>query len=238
MIVATNNGMEGTRIMFTLNEMPAQVDAKLLEKLAQVETATIGHFRHAGFMNPNLRAVMPDRRIAGTAVTVRIPGFDSALLHHVMGFVRPGDFVVIDRCGDVKHACWGGVVTRAAKYRGVVGAVVDGYATDFSEVRETDMPLWCLGPTAITTKKLAVDGQFNVPVSCGGVTVHPGDAVLADESGVLVLDPGIVDAVADRALGMQAAEPKTVARIEAGERMGDVTGATAMIEAAIAEQNK
>jgi 4-hydroxy-4-methyl-2-oxoglutarate aldolase len=223
--------------MFVLNDMPAQVDAALLKKLAGVETATIGHFQHAGFMHPHLRAVIPEHRITGTAVTVRIPGPDSALLHHVMGLVRPGDFVVIDRCGDVKHACWGGVVTRAAKHRGVVGAVVDGYATDFTEVRETDMPLWCLGPTPITTKKLALDGQLNVPVSCGGVTVHPGDAILADESGVIVLDPADVEAVANRALGMQELEPKTVGRILAGEKMGDVTGATKMIEDAIAAQS-
>jgi len=222
--------------MFTLNPMPPQVDSDLLALLAKVETATVGHFRHAGFMNPRLRAVIAERRVAGTAVTVRIPGMDSALLHHVMGLVRPGDFVVIDRCGDVKHACWGGVVTRAAKFRGVVGAVVDGYATDFAEVREIDMPLWCLGPSPITTKKLAIDGQLNVPVSCGGVTVNPGDAMLADESGVLVLDPADIERVANRALELQAAEPMTVARILAGEKMGDVTGATKLIEAAMANQ--
>ena len=68
------------------------------------------------------------------------------------------------------------------------------------------------------------------------MTVHPGDAILADESGVLVLAPGDVEAVADRALAMQAQEPKTVARIEAGEKMGDVTGATKLIEDAIAAQ--
>lgn len=222
--------------MFTLNAMPRQVDAALITLLLQLETATVGHFRHAGFMAPQLRAVIPDRRVAGTAVTVRIPGPDSALLHHVLGLVRPGDFLVIDRCGDRKHACWGGVVTIAAKHRGVVGGVIDGYATDFAEVRQVDMPLWCLGPSPITTKKLAIDGQLNVPVSCGGVIVNPGDAVLADESGVLVLDPGDVERVANRALELQALEPKNVARILAGEKMGDVTGATKLIEAAMANQ--
>lgn len=222
--------------MFTLNPMPRQVDAVLIDLLLKLETATVGHFRHAGFMNPQLRAVIPDRRVAGTAVTLRVPGLDSALLHHLMGLVRPGDFVIIDRCGDVKHACWGGVVTQAAKLRGVVGAAIDGYATDFAEVRQTDLPLWCLGPSPITTKKLAIDGQLNVPVSCGGVTVNPGDAVLADESGVLVLDPADVERVAARALELQALEPKNVARLKAGEKLGDVTGATKLIEAAMANQ--
>jgi 4-hydroxy-4-methyl-2-oxoglutarate aldolase len=222
--------------MFTLKDMPPQVDAALLKKLATVETATIGHFRHAGFMDPQIRAVLPQHRIAGTAVTIRIAGPDSALLHHFLGLVRPGDFIVIDRCGDRKHACWGGVVTRAAKNAGVVGGVVDGYATDFSETREVDMPLWCLGPTPITTKKLALGGDLNVPVSCGGVTVNPGDAILADESGVVVIAPGDIDAVADTALGMQEREPGTVARILAGEKLGDISGATAMIKEAMAKQ--
>ncbi len=222
--------------MFVLNPMPQQVDAESISLLLKAETATIGHFRHDGFMDPQLRAVLPDRRVAGTAVTLRIAGLDSALLHHVMGLVRPGDFLVIDRCGDRKHACWGGVVTLAAKHRGVVGAAIDGYATDFAEVRECDMPLWCLGPSPITTKKLGIDGQLNVPVSCGGVTVKPGDAVLADESGVLVLDPSDIERVANRALELQALEPKIVARILAGEKMGDVSGATKLIEEAMAKQ--
>ena len=222
--------------MFTLKDMPPQIDAALLRKLSTVETATIGHFRHSGFMDPQIRAVLPQHRIAGTAVTIRIAGPDSALLHHFLGLVRPGDFIVIDRCGDRKHACWGGVVTKAAKHAGVVGGVVDGFATDFVETRETDMPLWCLGPTPITTKKLALGGDLNVPVSCGGVTVNPGDAILADESGVLVLPPAIVDWAADTALAMQEREPKTIARILAGEKLGDISGATAMIEAALAKQ--
>ncbi len=222
--------------MFSLNDMPPQIDPGLLGRLGKVETATVGHFRHAGFMDPQLRAVIPDRRIAGTAVTIRIAGPDSTLLHHFLGLVRPGDFIVVDRCGDRKHACWGGVVTRAAKHAGVVGGVIDGFATDFAEVRETDMPLWCLGPSPITTKKLVLGGDINLPVSCGGVTVNPGDAILADESGVLVLAPGDVATVAERALAMQDAEPKLVARILAGEKLGDATGATAMIEKAMAAQ--
>jgi 4-hydroxy-4-methyl-2-oxoglutarate aldolase len=214
---------------FTLAPMPAQVDAAQLARLAEVETATVGHFRHDGFMDPALRAVLPERRVAGTAVTVRIPGPDSALLHHALGLVRPGDFLVIDRCGDRRHACWGGVVTFNAKHAGVVGAVVDGYATDFEEVRRRDFPLWCLGPSPITTKILGLGGALNLPVSCGGVTVRPGDAVLADESGILVLDPAEIDAVADEALARQAREPEVLRRIEAGEKLGAISGATAKV---------
>jgi 4-hydroxy-4-methyl-2-oxoglutarate aldolase len=223
--------------MFTINDMPAQLDPALLKRLATVETATVGHFRHAGFMDPAIRAVLPGHRVAGTAVTVRIPGPDSALLHHILGLVRPGDFIVIDRCGDRKHACWGGVVAVTAKVAGVAGGVIDGFATDFEETRREDMPIWCLGPTPITTKKLAIEGDFNIAVSCGGVTVNPGDAILADESGVLVIDPADVAAVTETALGMQEREITTLARIRAGEKLGDISGATAMIQEAAAAKS-
>jgi regulator of RNase E activity RraA len=217
--------------MFQLEPMPPQIAAAQIERLRQAETATVGHFRHHGFMDPDLRAVIRDRRVAGTAVTVRIPGPDSAMLHHALGLVRPGDFLVIDRCGDGRHACWGGVVTFNAAHAGVVGAVVDGRATDFEEVRRRDFPLWCAGPSPITTKILGLGGAMNVPVACGGVMVNPGDAILADECGILVLAPGEVDEVAEEALARQAREPDLLRRIEAGEKLGAISGATAKVTA-------
>ena len=218
--------------MFVLNDMPPQMPAAEVALLARVETATVGHFRHDGFVDPALRAVLPEKRVAGTAVTLRLPGADSTLLHHALGLVRPGDVLVIDRAGDVRHACWGGVVTHAARKAGVVAAIIDGPATDFSEIRRQDMPLWCRGPSPITTKLLGLSGAMNVAVSCGGQVVEPGDAVLADESGVLVLKPDQVDPVARRALAMQEREIDLLARIHAGEALPALSGATARIEAA------
>ena len=223
-------------LTFTLEPMPKPVNPALLERLALVESATVGHFRHEGFLDPGLRAVTLARAV-GTAVTVRVPGPDSALLHHVISQTRPGDFVIVDRAGDTRHACWGGVVTHAAKAVGLAGAVIDGMATDLSEIRDAEFPLWCRGPSSITTKLLAFGGALNVPVSCGGVAVKPGDAVLADENGVLVLDPADVTEVCDVALSMQTNEKELLARIDAGEMLGTLSGATEMIEAAISRRD-
>jgi 4-hydroxy-4-methyl-2-oxoglutarate aldolase len=194
--------------------------------------STVGHFLHSGFVDPVIRAVLPDKRVAGTAVTLRIPSADSTLLHHVLGLVRPGDFLVIDRCGDVRHACWGGVVTNTARKAGVVGAVIDGVATDFSEIRRCNVPVWCRGPSPITTKLLGLEGAFNVPISVGGQTVSPGDAILADESGVLVLKPDQAEASAKRAIEMQKREITVLERIAKGEKLGEISGATRLVEAA------
>jgi regulator of RNase E activity RraA len=222
--------------MFTVRPMPEQVSRAALDALRACETATIGHFLHSQFMDPAIRAVIPDRRAAGTAVTALVPGMDGTMMHWAVGHARPGDFLVVDRAGDARHACWGGVVTIAAREAGVVGAAIDGYGTDFPEVREQGLPLWCRGPSPITTKVLGLEGAFNVPVSCGGVTVHPGDAILADESGVVVLRPSQVDWVVAEAMRRQNLEPDRVRRLRAGEKLHVVSGAGARVEAALAKE--
>src|SRR5687768_343124 len=100
---------------YLINPMPQQVSQRVAEKLSQVETATIGHSQHWGFMDRSIQPLLRRKRIAGTAVTLAIPGQDSTLLHHALGLLRPGDILVVDRLGDNKHACWGGGVTVAAK---------------------------------------------------------------------------------------------------------------------------
>lgn len=216
--------------MFTVNEMPRQIDGDLLARMARVETATIGHFLHFGFLDRAIAAVLPEMRVAGTAVTVRLPHADSTILHYLTKIVRPGDFVLIDRCGDDRHACWGGVVTHAMKNAGVAGAAIDGPATDFSEIRKVQMPMWCRGPSPITTKILGLDGAINVPVTVGGQTVMPGDGIIADESGVVVLEPKHVAWATDKALGMQEAEVGLLKRLAAGEFLPDISGATKLVE--------
>lgn len=216
--------------MFNIQPMPEQISPDLVELLEQVEVATIGHVLHSGFVDPALRAVLPHKRVAGTAVTLRIPNADSTLLHYLTQLVRPGDIVLIDRCGDTRHACWGGVITNAMKLAGVKAGVVDGPATDFSEFTKVDMPMWCRGPSPITTKILGLEGALNVPISVGGQTIHPGDAILCDESGVVALRPTEARAIAERAIAMQEAEIVLLQRLRAGEKLPDISGATKLVE--------
>lgn len=212
--------------------MPPSLPAALVAKLVRCETATIGHTRQWGFMDRAIQGVIAGRRAAGTAVTVQIPAQDSAMLHHALGLLRPGDVLVVDRLGDDRHACLGGGVALAAKLAGAVAAVVDGPCTDFGEIRLHDFPVWCRGPSPITTRIQAIAGALNTPVACGGVTVRPGDAVIADESGVLVLPPEEAEAVADAALQRQEREQELWAKLKAGAKLGDLSGATAKILAA------
>lgn len=223
---------------FTVNPMPPQVSAEKLDKLRQCETATIGHFEHETFMDPELRPVIPGIRVVGTAVTLRLPSMDSSLTSYAISKARPGDFFVIDRCGDRKHATWGNVVSMAAQKAGIVGAAVDGPTTDPEDQRNLGMPCWCRGISPITCKRIGLSGSMNVPVTVGGVAVNPGDAILADECGVFVCPPDRLDEIADEALRRQEKEKATISRLEAGETFGEISGMTKVIEDALRKAGK
>jgi regulator of RNase E activity RraA len=214
---------------YEIEPMPAQISTEIVTLLEQTETATVGHWRHWGFCDRRIQPLLRRKRIAGTAITVAIPGPDSTLLHHALGLLRPGDILLVDRLGDDRHACWGGGVTVAAKAAGAKAGVVDGPCTDLEEVEASDFPLWCRGIAPITTRIYDLGGRLNKPISVGGVVVMPGDAVLCDESGVLVLPPGEAEAEARAAIERQARGLATQDRVAKGEKLGVISGATAKV---------
>jgi 4-hydroxy-4-methyl-2-oxoglutarate aldolase len=220
---------------YRLEPMPQQISQSLVAKLLQVETATVGHSQHWGFMDRGIQPLLRYKRIAGAAVTLAIPGQDSTLLHHTLGLLRPGDILVVDRLGDDKHACWGGGVTVAAKAAGAVGGIVDGPCTDLGEIVESDFPVWCRGMSPITTRIYNLGGTLNLPVSCGNVAVKAGDVIIADESGVLVLPPVEAEAIADAAIERQKRGKRNEERVKAGEKLGDISGATKLVLEALAK---
>lgn len=212
-----------------VNPMPAQIPAERLALLDGIDTTWVGHRRVRGFMDIALRPVIEPVRVLGTAVTLQIPDRDGAMLHHATGLLRPGDVLVIDRAGDRRYACLGGGVGHAIKASGAAGVVIDGPATDITELRALGLPVWHRGISPVTTRLLGQTGALNVAISCGGVPVNPGDLVLADENGILALDPGELDAVAAEARGRLPIPGKLESRLDAGEKLGDITGATRMI---------
>ena len=217
---------------YDIGEMPAQISLEVIALLEQAETATVGHWRHWGFCDRRIVPALRNRRVAGTAVTVAIPGPDSTLLHHALGLLRPGDILLVDRLGDDRHACWGGGVTVAAKAAGAKAGVVDGPCTDLEEIEASAFPMWSRGFAPITTRLYDLGGRFNRPVSIGGVVVMPGDAVLCDDSGVLVLPPEEAEAEARQAIAKQASGLVTQQRVAEGAKLGDISGATAMVRKA------
>ena len=219
--------------MIIVNDMPNQIDESLVQLLAKVETATVGHFLTGVFMPPDIRPVIIGKTAVGTAVTLSLPGMDSTLLHYAMGLVRPGDVILIDRGKDSVNACWGGFMAAAAQKAKIAGVVIDGTATDPAELRRSGVPVWCKGISPVTTRIGGDTGMLNVPIDCGGIIVNPGDAVIADESGVLVLPPDRVQDVANKAIEMQEEEVKDLELLRQGRSVPDITGAGEMIQALI-----
>ena len=214
---------------YQLAPMPAPISAEVVALLEQTETATVGHWRHWGFCHRGIQPLLRRRRVAGTAVTLAIPGPDSTLLHHALGLLRPGDILVVDRLGDDRHACWGGGVTVAAKASGAKAGVVDGPCTDMEEIEASDFPMWCRGMAPITTRVYDLGGMLNGPVSIGGAVVMPGDAVLCDDTGVLILPPGEAEAEARRAIETQARGLQTQGKVAGGAKLGELSGASGKV---------
>ena len=216
---------------YTLNEMPNQIDQSVLEKSLKAETATIGHRRHVGFVNRNIQNIFNQKiTIAGTAVTLAIPGQDSTLLHHIIQFLRPGDILCIDRLGDDKHACLGGGVAAAIVASGCSGVIIDGPCTDIPELKEYGLQVWCKGASPITTRIYNIGGSFNIPVSIGGSVVNPGDVVIADFSGVLVMPLKEAEDDLDWALSKQKSEPSAHKKLFDGQLIGDMSGASNFVK--------
>ena len=216
---------------YTLNEMPKQIDQSILEKSLKAETATIGHRRHVGFVNRNIQNIFNQKiTIAGTAVTLAIPGQDSTLLHHIIQFLRPGDILCIDRLGDDKHACLGGGVAAAIVASGCSGVIIDGPCTDIPELKEYGLQVWCKGISPITTRIYNIGGSFNIPVSIGGSVVNPGDVVIADFSGVLVMPLKEAEDDLDWALSKQKSEPSAHKKLFDGQLIGDMSGASNFVK--------
>lgn len=220
-----------SNLVYKLNPMPAPLPQDKLDRLAKLETATIGHFYHYGFTSPAIRPVLPGKIVAATVATLAIPGLDSTLLHHCLSEVGPGYFMAVDRLGDTKYACWGGGVTRMASLMKLAGACIDGPHTDTAEVVEQDFAMWSRGASPVTTRLYDTGGGFNVPVSIGGAAVLPGYAVLADDSGVLFIAPEDLDEVLK--IGAEKTERGLIgeAKITEGLHLGEMSGASAMVRA-------
>jgi regulator of RNase E activity RraA len=189
----------------------------LIDQLRALGTATISHHVPAGnVMASRIRPVIPFTSVAGPALTVQNPPRENLTLNKALEIGKPGDLLVVDAEGDVEGAVWGGLTTLSAKVRGLAGMVVDGAVRDAIEIRDHAWPVWAAGfnPRAPGKSKF---GAINVPITCGGARVEPGDVVVADMDGVIVVPRAQVEEVAR--LGQERAERDTemAPRLEQGE---------------------
>lgn len=141
----------------------------------------------------------PVRRVVGPAVTVNsvVPSIDAGKIG--LERCQPGDVLVIACPAAVNHAVWGGNLAFGAKSRGVGGLIVDGAVRDVSQIQEVDLPTFARHVVTAAAPVHSPQGEVNVPIACGGVVVFPGDLIVADEEGIVVLPPSHIDDIVSAA---------------------------------------
>lgn len=179
-----------------------------LERYAAVTAGTLGHFRTDGFMDVEIQSLFRPVHILGRALTVSCQPTDNGPVGRALAEAQAGDVLVIDRQGDRRHACWGGILSRAAQAQRLGGVVIDGAATDWREINELRFPVYCRALSALTTRRLELEGSVGSPISCGGVQVRTGDIILADDDGVVVVPHESASSILNEALAREAREER------------------------------
>lgn len=202
------------------NPSAAQADPALLETLRGLAVSLLSDNMARASGALGLRpwhqsaALTSPSTLAGTAVTVRTRPGDNLAIHRGFDFCRPGDVLVVDGGGDVSQALIGDIMATYAEHIGVAGLVVDGAIRDVGAIRRRSFPVYARAATHRGPYKNG-PGEINVPVTVGGMVVHPGDIVVGDEDGVLAIP--VADAEGVVAAAQAQAEKEAAALVAIAE---------------------
>jgi regulator of RNase E activity RraA len=197
------------------NPSAPSADPKLIATLKQIPVALLSDQLQRNRGSTGLQPYHQPAPLAGTAVTVRTRAGDNLAILRAFDICRPGDVLVIDADGDVANALVGGIMTFYAASVGVAGMVLDGAIRDVAEIRERPFPVYARGVNHRGPYKDG-PGAINVPVSVGGMAVSPGDIVVGDQDGLVVLSRDEAPAVIEKALLQQQKEEETMQAIREG----------------------
>lgn len=167
----------------------------IVERLAKLDTCAVSDALDSLNLKGATWGVRPQwqcPRIVGRAVTMKIKpaGMEQPKQHlgtAPIEAAQPGDIIVIDNGGKLEFSCWGGLLALSAKLKGVSGAVIDGASRDIDEARELGFPVYARGAVPMTARGRVVQESFNQEIQFAGVQCHPGDLVIADGSGVVIV---------------------------------------------------
>jgi 4-hydroxy-4-methyl-2-oxoglutarate aldolase len=195
-----------------------------IETLKQLGTATIHEAQgQKGAIDGALRPIDPSLRLAGPAVTVDCRPSDNLAIHYALTKAKPGDVLVVDAKAFIEAGPWGDLLTLAAQKLGIVGLVIDGSVRDANTIIEMGFPTFSRGLSIKGTNKNQ-PGKVNVPVHIGGVVVNPGDIVVGDRDGLVVVERGAVDDVIRLSRAREDKENGIRAGLEAGKSTVELLG--------------
>ncbi len=194
-----------------------RVSASVVQQAAQHQPAIFSDIQgRRGALHGRVRALRPHMKLAGPALTVEVRPGDNLMIHAALALAKPGDVLVIDGKADQLCALMGTIMMTAAQQLGLAGVVIDGAVRDSLELAEMGFPVFSVGTNPNgPTKNVA--GRIGHPVSCGGVTVHAGDLVIADADGVVVVERAMAEGLLPLAAHKVAAEAKRIDQIKKGQ---------------------
>jgi 4-hydroxy-4-methyl-2-oxoglutarate aldolase len=213
-----------TDVYLRVNRVAAALCAEAREVTVADLHESTGHLEFAGLMSPRMKRVSPNAKIAGPAVTAFCRAGDNLMMHRSLRLAQPGDVLVVVCQGETSAAQWGDVATSYAVHKGLAGVVVQGCVRDIDSVIAMGFSVWATNVWPVHADK-GKGGGVNVPVVCADVLVNPGDLVVADGDGVVVVPRGEAARVVAAAKAKMAKEADFATAIRGGAAAWDVIGA-------------